>query len=89
MNHSRLTLLLVLTCAAAPVLAQQSDMQPGKTRADVRAELIQAYRDGTIPTTDGDYPPSQTTIDINRARFAASNPVWAQQQQAQAQTSQQ
>ncbi len=88
MNRSRLTLLLVLTCAAAPVLAQQSDQQPGKTRAEVRAELIQAYRDGTIPTTDGDYPPSQTTIDINRAHFAASNPAWAQPQ-AQAQASQQ
>jgi hypothetical protein len=84
MTRSRLTLLLVLTCAAAPVLAQQSDAQPARTRAEVRAELIQAYRDGTIPTTDGDYPPSQSTIDINRARFAASNPAWAQQPQAQA-----
>jgi hypothetical protein len=83
MRLSRLAALFILTCAAAPVLAQSSDAPQGKTRAEVRAELIQAYRDGTIPTTDGDYPPSQSTIDLNRARFAASNPPWAQQQPSQ------
>ncbi|WP_323123028.1 DUF4148 domain-containing protein [Burkholderia alba] len=83
MNVPRLFAALVLACAAAPVLAQTSDAPQGKTRAEVRAELIQAYRDGTIPTTDGNYPPDQPTIDINRARFAAANPQWAQPQAQQ------
>ncbi|MBP0595668.1 DUF4148 domain-containing protein [Paraburkholderia sp. LEh10] len=42
----------------------------GKTRAEVREELIQAYRDGLIPTTEADYPPSKFTIERNKARFA-------------------
>ncbi|WP_336596501.1 DUF4148 domain-containing protein [Paraburkholderia bengalensis] len=44
----------------------------GKTRAEVRQELIQAYRDGLIPMTEADYPPSRQTIERNKARFAAS-----------------
>ncbi|WP_063532639.1 DUF4148 domain-containing protein [Burkholderia sp. MSMB1589WGS] len=68
-----------LTATAA--LASTPDAPQGKTRAQVRAELIQAYRDGVIPTSDGDYPPSQATIDANRARLAATHPAWAREQQ--------
>ncbi|AOJ02305.1 hypothetical protein WS70_11095 [Burkholderia mayonis] len=69
----------VLTATSA--LASASDASQGKTRAQVRAELIQAYRDGVIPASDGDYPPSQATIDANRTRPAAANPAWAREQQ--------
>ncbi|CAE6835380.1 DUF4148 domain-containing protein [Paraburkholderia haematera] len=49
----------------------------GKTRAQVRQELIDARREGTIPTTEADYPPSQRTIDANRARHQILERYWA------------
>ncbi|MEZ0602416.1 DUF4148 domain-containing protein [Paraburkholderia sp. IW21] len=50
---------------------------PGKTRAQVHQELIEARRAGTIPTTEADYPPSQRTIDANRARNQIFERYWA------------
>ncbi len=49
----------------------------GKTRAEVRMELIQAYRDGLLPTANNDYPPSAETQEHNRERLAATHPAWA------------
>jgi hypothetical protein len=43
----------------------------GRTRAEVRAELIEAQRAGIIPVPDADYPPSKRTIERNQARFSA------------------
>jgi hypothetical protein len=43
----------------------------GKTRQDVHLELVAAQRAGLIPAPDSDYPPSQRTIDRNKARFNA------------------
>ncbi|MFM0735133.1 DUF4148 domain-containing protein [Paraburkholderia sediminicola] len=51
--------------------------QIGKTRAQVREELIEAQRAGIIPTTEADYPPSQRTINANRARYQISERYWA------------
>ncbi|WP_246797385.1 DUF4148 domain-containing protein [Burkholderia perseverans] len=73
--------LPLLLAAAAPFAqAQTADPQPvpEKTHAQVVAELVQAYRDGTIPTTDGDYPAGDQTVQMNRARFQAAPPPWAQ-----------
>jgi hypothetical protein len=50
--------------------------QLGKTRAQVRQELIDARREGIIPTTEADYPPSQRTIDANRARNRIFERYW-------------
>jgi hypothetical protein len=50
--------------------------QLGKTRAQVRKELIDARREGTIPTTEADYPPSQRTIAANRARNRIFENFW-------------
>ncbi|MBN3760528.1 DUF4148 domain-containing protein [Burkholderia sp. Ac-20365] len=56
------------------------DIQPrGKTREQVMQELIQARRDGLVPTGHADYPPSQATIERNRARMKAIGPKWAEQ----------
>jgi Domain of unknown function (DUF4148) len=41
----------------------------GKTRAQVRAELIEAQRAGVIPTTDIDYPASDETIRRNQELY--------------------
>lgn len=82
MNIARLIAALAIAAAVAPAFAAPpSDAPQGKTRAQVHAELIQAYRDGTIPIIDSDYPPSPATIELNRERFAAENPPWAAEAQ--------
>lgn len=48
----------------------------GKTRAQVRDELIEARRAGTIPTTEADYPPSQRTINANRTSYQIFERYW-------------
>ncbi|EIF32146.1 hypothetical protein BCh11DRAFT_07728 [Burkholderia sp. Ch1-1] len=54
--------------------------QQGKTREQVVQELIQARRDGLVPAGHADYPPSQATIERNRARMEATAPKWANQE---------
>lgn len=62
------TLPTIASSGGIPKLNQKAH---GKTRAEVRQELIQAQRDGLIPTNDTDYPPGKRTIERNKARFAA------------------
>jgi hypothetical protein len=65
---------------APPSSKNESTARPhqlGKTRAQVRKELIDARRAGTIPTTEADYPPSQRTIDANRARNQIFENFWS------------
>ncbi len=45
----------------------------GKTRAEVVAEMIQAQRDGIIPTSKNDYPPSDRTIERNKELYRIRN----------------
>jgi hypothetical protein len=49
----------------------RKNIAQGKTRAEVRAELIEAQRAGIVPTPEADYPPSKRTIERNQARFSA------------------
>jgi hypothetical protein len=42
----------------------------GLTRAEVRAQLIQAEADGLVPAPKNDYPPSAQTIARNREVYA-------------------
>ena len=44
--------------------------QAGLTRAEVRAQLIQAEADGLIPAGKTDYPPSAETIARNKELYA-------------------
>ncbi|MBN3736382.1 DUF4148 domain-containing protein, partial [Burkholderia sp. Tr-20390] len=54
---------VLLSCAlSAPVAAFAQTADHALTRADVVADLIQAERDGTLPTSNWDYPPSAPTI---------------------------
>jgi hypothetical protein len=63
---------------ASSLSVQVVQPQPlGKTRAQVREELLEARRQGLIPTTEADYPPSQRTIDANKARHAVVERYWA------------
>jgi hypothetical protein len=64
---------------APPALTGMPAAQPhqlGKTRAQVRKELIDARREGTIPTTEADYPQGQRTIAANRARNRIFENFW-------------
>lgn len=48
----------------------------GKTREQVRAELIQAEKAGLVPAGNTDYPPGPDTIERNRMRFAQADNYW-------------
>ncbi|WP_350357558.1 DUF4148 domain-containing protein [Paraburkholderia fungorum] len=50
-----------------------------KAREQVRQELIQAQRDGIIPSGKNAYPPTRATIERNRARVNDADPRWASQ----------
>jgi hypothetical protein len=49
----------------------------GKTREQVQQELVEAERAGLVPFRKNDYPPSQRTINLNRARFSVVEKYWA------------
>ncbi|WGS54904.1 DUF4148 domain-containing protein (plasmid) [Paraburkholderia sp. D15] len=42
----------------------------GTTRAEVRAQLVQAEASGYLPTPKGDYPPTASAIARNREIYA-------------------
>lgn len=70
---------------SSPAFASQSHsplagqpQQMGKSREQVRQELLEAQRQGLIPNTEADYPPSQRSIDANKARHAALQRYWAE-----------
>ncbi|MFM0327750.1 DUF4148 domain-containing protein [Caballeronia glebae] len=47
----------------------------GETRAQARQELVQAWKDGWLPYSRHDYPPSATTLARNKARYLRSHPA--------------
>lgn len=64
----------LLSCAlSAPIVAFAQTTGHPVTRADVRADLIQAERDGSLPTLNTDYPPSAQTIARNRELYAIAH----------------
>ena len=65
---------VLLACAlSAPMVAFAQTPDHELTRADVIAQLVQAQRDGTLPTSNWDYPPSAQTIARNRALYAIAH----------------
>jgi hypothetical protein len=75
------TLPAVATHATSQATAQ-GNAPAGKTRAEVYQELIEARRQGLIPTPEYDYPPSQRTIENNKARNQIVERYWASQKDA-------
>ncbi|MGV7245118.1 DUF4148 domain-containing protein [Caballeronia sp. M23-90] len=56
--------------------AQTGEAAPvGKTREQVIQELIQAERDGLVPTSRSDYPPSDRLIELNKERYTVRQRV--------------
>ncbi|HEF5873740.1 TPA: DUF4148 domain-containing protein [Burkholderia cenocepacia] len=71
---NKLIRAVLLSCAlGAPVAAFAQTADHTVTRADVRADLIRAERDGTLPTSNSDYPPSTQTIARNRELYAIAH----------------
>ncbi|KWI61731.1 DUF4148 domain-containing protein [Burkholderia pseudomultivorans] len=78
MNVMRFAVATAAAALLSPAFAQNdaAPPEPGLTRADVIAQLKQAYLDGDLPTTDGDYPPSDRTRARNRELIQAAHPAW-------------
>jgi hypothetical protein len=65
----------VITLAATGmVAAQETHASQGKTREQVREELVQAWRDGLLPYKRYEYPPSDATIARNKELYAIAHP---------------
>jgi hypothetical protein len=65
------------TVASSPSVRAALPQSLGKTREQVHQELLEARRQGLIPNTEADYPPSQRTIDANKTRHAIVERYWA------------
>ena len=71
---NKLIRAVLISCAlSAPVVAFAQTADHTVTRADVRADLVRAERDGTVPTSNWDYPPSTQTIARNRELYAIAH----------------
>ncbi|AOK16250.1 hypothetical protein WT26_09610 [Burkholderia cepacia] len=83
MNLMRFAVATAAAALLSPAFAQTDAAAPapGLTRAEVIAQLKQAYLDGELPTNDGNYPPSAATRARNRERLDAVRPAWAMQAQ--------
>ncbi|MGF6772288.1 hypothetical protein P3T18_004776 [Paraburkholderia sp. GAS199] len=63
-----LTAAMLSLSFGAPAFAQSASHE--LTRAEVRAQLVQAQAEGFVPVPKGDYPPSQQAIAHNREIYA-------------------
>jgi len=61
--------------ATAPAIVS-APVPAGKTRAEVRAELVQAEQQGLLPSSDIDYPLTPQEIAQNRADYQRSHPEY-------------
>lgn len=74
MNRRLIAAAALLALAiGTPVAAFAQTSSSGLTRADVIAQLVQAQRDGTVPTSNWDYPPSTQTIARNAELYAIAH----------------
>ncbi|CAG9244234.1 DUF4148 domain-containing protein [Paraburkholderia unamae] len=62
---------LVLSLAASASAFAQSSSAAPKTRAEVKAELVAAYRDGTLPSLNKTSYPEQSLIGRTQAQRIA------------------
>ncbi|WP_080405602.1 DUF4148 domain-containing protein [Burkholderia ubonensis] len=69
----------VAAVAVASASPSGNSAPSGKTREEVRQELIRAYHDGLLPTSNHDYPPGPETIARNKKLHSLREPVWAAQ----------
>ncbi|RQS01019.1 MULTISPECIES: DUF4148 domain-containing protein [unclassified Burkholderia] len=81
MNVVRIAVAAAAAALLSPAFAQTDAAAPaqGLTRAEVVAQLKQAYLDGELPTNDGNYPPDTATRARNRELVQAALPAWLAQ----------
>ncbi|KAG8151625.1 DUF4148 domain-containing protein [Burkholderia catarinensis] len=81
MNVLRFAVATAAAALLSPAFAQTDATAPvpGLTRAEVIAQLKQAYLDGELPTNDSNYPPSAATRARNRELVQATSPAWLAQ----------
>ncbi|MCR4470675.1 DUF4148 domain-containing protein [Burkholderia sp. SCN-KJ] len=86
MNVVRIAVAAAAAALLSPAFAQTdaAALAPGLTRAEVVAQLKQAYLDGELPTNDGNYPPDAATRARNRELVQAAQPAWLAQTPQQA-----
>ncbi|MBY4869859.1 DUF4148 domain-containing protein [Burkholderia anthina] len=78
MNAMRFAVATAAAALLSPAFAQTGAPAPeqGLTRAEVVAQLKQAYLDGELPTNDGNYPPDAAARARNRELVQAARPAW-------------
>ncbi|MBN3835770.1 DUF4148 domain-containing protein [Burkholderia sp. Ac-20344] len=89
MNALRFAVATAAAALLSPAFAQTTGTAtpaPGLTRAEVVAQLKQAYLDGELPTNDGNYPPNAATRARNRELVQAVSPAWLAQTPQASQT---
>lgn len=89
MNLMRFAVATAAAALLSPAFAQTDApaFGQGLTRAEVLAQLKQAYLDGELPTNDGNYPPNAATRARNRELVQATRPAWLAQTPQAPQTS--
>jgi hypothetical protein len=65
------TVIAIFVYASAGTAFADTSAPAGLTRMQVREQIVQAEREGTIPTTDTSYPPSADDIARNKATYEA------------------
>ncbi|WP_261508936.1 DUF4148 domain-containing protein [Burkholderia multivorans] len=73
MNRKLIAAVALAAVVGTPVAAFAQSSPSGITRAAVIADLVQAERDGTVPTSEWDYPPSAQTVARNRELYAIAH----------------
>ncbi|MCA8090400.1 DUF4148 domain-containing protein [Burkholderia anthina] len=89
MNAMRFAVATAAAALLSPAFAQTDASPPGQglTRAQVIAQLKQAYLDGQLPTNDSNYPANAATRARNRELVQAARPAWLVQTPQAPQTS--
>lgn len=64
------------TASAQEAPAASRNTSTGKSRAQVRTELLEAERAGTVPVHKNEYPPSVETVARNQVRFRQIEQAW-------------
>ncbi|SAL79008.1 hypothetical protein AWB71_05811 [Caballeronia peredens] len=71
MRAAKFAVVFALAGASIGLISQSAAAQ-GKSREQVRQELVQAQHDGITPMSKTQYPPSEATIARNKAMHAAA-----------------
>ncbi|MDR5761061.1 DUF4148 domain-containing protein [Caballeronia sp. LZ035] len=71
MKKSLITAMLI-TSSMALMLASGVASAQGKSRDQVRQELVQAQHDGDVPSTKTQYPPSEQMVARNKEVHASA-----------------